>query len=112
MKWSDKSAIIGKKHNCDAGSLRLSLPGCRSAVFVLLPEPPACISNKICAAQEEATKMESKIEVLATVKVQHSDDLYKIVDCLNRTLKRNNLMFGLALDENDKRQAVFTIYRT
>ncbi|KYD34881.1 MULTISPECIES: YpmA family protein [Geobacillus] len=56
--------------------------------------------------------MESKIEVLATVKVQHSDDLYKIVDCLNRTLKRNNLMFGLALDENDRRQAVFTIYRT
>ncbi|EPR27653.1 hypothetical protein I656_02675 [Geobacillus sp. WSUCF1] len=82
------------------------------AVFVLLPEPPACISNKICAAQEETTKMESKIEVLATVKVQHSDDLYKIVDCLNRTLKRDNLMFGLALDENDKRQAIFTIYRT
>ncbi|MFC4183888.1 YpmA family protein [Saccharococcus thermophilus] len=56
--------------------------------------------------------MESKIEVLATVKIQHSDDLYKIVDCLNRTLKRDNLMFGLALDENDKNQAIFTIYRT
>ena len=54
--------------------------------------------------------MESKIEVLATVKIQHSDDLYKIVDCLNRTLKRNNLMFGLALDEKDKKQAIFTIY--
>ncbi|ABO67461.1 Conserved hypothetical protein [Geobacillus thermodenitrificans NG80-2] len=91
-----------KKRNCDHNL----------TVFVLLPEPPACISNKICAVQEETTKMESKIEVLATVKIQHSDDLYKIVDCLNRTLKRDNLMFGLALDENDKRQAVFTIYRT
>lgn len=56
--------------------------------------------------------MESKIEVLATVKIKHSDDLYKIVDCLNRTLKRNNLMFGLALDEKDKKRAIFTIYRT
>ncbi|AZB43307.1 DUF4264 domain-containing protein [Bacillus sp. FJAT-42376] len=56
--------------------------------------------------------MESKIEILSTVKVEHSDDLYKIVDSLNRTLKRENLMFGLALDEEDKNQAVFTIYRT
>ena len=91
-----------KKRNCDHNL----------SVFVLLPELPGCISNKICAAQEEATKMESKIEVLATVKIQHSDDLYKIVDCLNRKLKRDNLMFGLALDEDDKQQAVFTIYRT
>ncbi|MBA2870209.1 hypothetical protein HNQ85_000467 [Anoxybacillus calidus] len=56
--------------------------------------------------------MESKIEVLATVKIQHSPDLYKIVDCLNRTLKKEDLMFGLALDENDKEKAIFTIYRT
>ncbi|MDQ0161568.1 YpmA family protein [Bacillus alveayuensis] len=56
--------------------------------------------------------MESKIEVLSTVKVEHSDDLYKIVDLLNRTLKRQDLMFGLALDENDKSKAIFTIYRT
>lgn len=56
--------------------------------------------------------MESKIEVLATVKVTYSPDLYKIVDCLNRTLKDRDLMFGLALDKEDKNKAVFTIYRT
>nr|WGD89991.1 YpmA family protein [Bacillus subtilis] len=57
--------------------------------------------------------MESKIEILSTINVEHSDDLYKIVDTLNRTLKRDNLMFGtLALDEENKNQAVFTIYRT
>jgi len=56
--------------------------------------------------------VESKIEVLATVKVQYSSDLYKIVDCLNRTLKEKDLMFGLALDEENKEKAVFTIYRT
>lgn len=57
-------------------------------------------------------QVNSKIEVLSTVTIQHSDDLYKIVDLLNRTLKREDLMFGLALDDNDKDRAIFTIYRT
>jgi hypothetical protein len=56
--------------------------------------------------------METKIEVLSTVTVENSSDLYKVVDTLNRTLKRQDLMFGLALDEEDKEKAVFTIYRT
>ncbi|MCM3666631.1 YpmA family protein [Mesobacillus subterraneus] len=56
--------------------------------------------------------MESKIEVLTTVKIQQSPDLYKIVDALNRTLKHDDLMFGLALDQEDNEKAVFTIYRT
>jgi hypothetical protein len=56
--------------------------------------------------------MESKIEILSTVTVENSSDLYKIVDTLNRTLKRENLMFGLALDQEDQEKAVFTIYRT
>ncbi|MGD6803319.1 DUF4264 domain-containing protein [Bacillus salacetis] len=56
--------------------------------------------------------MESKIEVLSTVKIQHSPDFYKVVDALNRTLKERDLMFGLALDPEDQEQAVFTIYRT
>ena len=56
--------------------------------------------------------MESKIEVVSTVKVQNSPDLYKIVDALNRTLKRDDLMFGLSLDQDDQEKAVFTIYRT
>ncbi|QFT89368.1 hypothetical protein FIU87_11985 [Bacillus sp. THAF10] len=56
--------------------------------------------------------MESKIEVLSTVTVENSPDLYKVVDTLNRTLKRENLMFGLALDQNDQNKAILTIYRT
>jgi hypothetical protein len=60
----------------------------------------------------EENVLESKIEILSSVTVEHSDDLYKIVDLLNRTLKRNDLMFGLALDQQDKNKAVFTIYRT
>jgi len=60
----------------------------------------------------EEKAMESKIEIVSTVTVDHSDDLYKVVDLLNRTLKRDDLMFGLALDQEDKSKAVFTIYRT
>ncbi len=56
--------------------------------------------------------MESKIEVLSTVTVDYQPDLYKVVDVLNRTLKNDDLMFGLALDKDDKEKAIFTIYRT
>ncbi|AYF05653.1 MULTISPECIES: YpmA family protein [Bacillus] len=56
--------------------------------------------------------MDKKIEVLSTTRLNYSSDLYKIVDSLNRTLKEQDLMFGLALDEKDKETAVFTIYRT
>ncbi len=56
--------------------------------------------------------MESKIEVLSTIKIENSPDLYKIVDSLNRTLKERDLMFGLSLDQEDQNKAVFTIYRT
>ncbi|WP_234028651.1 YpmA family protein [Lentibacillus sp. Marseille-P4043] len=52
------------------------------------------------------------METLSTLKIHYSADLYKIVDCLNRTLKKEDLMFGLALDKTDENQAVFTIYRT
>ncbi len=53
-----------------------------------------------------------QIETLSTVRLQHNPELYKIVDSLNRTLKDDDLMFGLALDEVDNETAVFTIYRT
>lgn len=68
------------------------------------------IYNNICFCR--GIMMESKIEVLSTVKVDYQSDLYKIVDSLNRTLKSKDLMFGLALDPEDQSKAVFTIYRT
>ncbi|MBM7542537.1 YpmA family protein [Amphibacillus cookii] len=53
-----------------------------------------------------------QIETLSTVRLQYNPELYKVVDSLNRTLKDDDLMFGLALDEVDNETAVFTIYRT
>ncbi|GAA0480900.1 YpmA family protein [Salinibacillus aidingensis] len=51
-------------------------------------------------------------ETLTTLRVSKTDNLYKIVDCLNRTLKEKDLMFGLALDQEDEKTAIFTIYET
>lgn len=53
-----------------------------------------------------------QLEVVASVKIEASSDLYKIVDTLNRTLKQEQLMFGLSLDKENEEQMVFTIYRT
>ncbi|WP_394192021.1 YpmA family protein [Paenisporosarcina quisquiliarum] len=56
--------------------------------------------------------MESKIEIISTVTVDYQSDLYKIVDVLNRSLKHQDLMFGLALEKENHEKAVFTIYKT
>ncbi|WP_235817581.1 MULTISPECIES: YpmA family protein [Gracilibacillus] len=48
---------------------------------------------------------------LSTVEVHYSDDLYKLVDSLNRTLKQDNLTFGLTLSEENHEKAIFSIYR-
>ncbi|HET7577806.1 MAG TPA: YpmA family protein [Bacillales bacterium] len=56
--------------------------------------------------------MDEKVKVLSTVKIQKSAELYKVVDMLNRTLKQENYMFGLALDDKDSDTMVFTVYRT
>ncbi|WNB93756.1 YpmA family protein [Bacillus sp. NEB1478] len=56
--------------------------------------------------------MESKIEVLSTVKVDKYNDLYKVVSELNKTLKHQDLMFGLAIDDENNEKMIFTIYRT
>ncbi|RCW64939.1 YpmA family protein [Saliterribacillus persicus] len=54
----------------------------------------------------------SQLKTLSTVTVKYSEDLYKIVDSLNRTLKDDDLMFGLSLNEDNNEEAIFTIYRT
>ncbi|TMW73562.1 YpmA family protein [Alteribacter natronophilus] len=56
--------------------------------------------------------MEQKVKPISTVKIRKSDDMYKVVDSLNRTLKDRDLMFGLSYDQNDKDRMVFTIYET
>lgn len=52
------------------------------------------------------------IELIAKIQISYSPDLYKIVDILNKTLKYDDLMFGLAKDPQEPNLMVFSIYRT
>ncbi len=52
------------------------------------------------------------IELVAKVQITESPDLYKIVDILNKSLKYDDLMFGLAKDQQSDNQMIFSIYRT
>ena len=38
---------------------------------------------------------QDKLEVLATIHVNSNEELYKIVDFLNKNLKEKNIIFGL-----------------
>lgn len=68
--------------------------------------------NKKDDINVEKKQTEQKMDVISTVKIEKTPDVYKIVDALNRTLKEDGLMFGLALDQKDRSKMVFTIYRT
>jgi hypothetical protein len=50
-----------------------------------------------------------KLEPIATRAFKPNDELYKIVDFLNKNLKQKRLMFGLSKD-NNKDTMVITIY--
>ena len=41
------------------------------------------------------------------IKIKYQDDLYTLVDFLNRNLKEKNIMFGLSKDED---RAIITLY--
>ncbi|MBS3948356.1 MAG: YpmA family protein [Dethiobacter sp.] len=48
-----------------------------------------------------------KLELLATLKLAKNEELYLLVDFLNRNLKNHNLMFGLT---KKGEQMTFSVY--
>ena len=40
--------------------------------------------------------MEEKLELIATLKIPYNEDLYNLIDFLNRTLKDKKLIFGVS----------------
>jgi len=51
--------------------------------------------------------LEEKLELIATQTVPYNDDLYVLVDFLNRTLKHKKLIFGVS---QRSEEMVFAIY--
>jgi len=50
-----------------------------------------------------------QLEPLATIKLQNNDELYRLVDFLNRNLKSYNIMFGLT---KKGEEMTFSLYET
>jgi hypothetical protein len=40
--------------------------------------------------------LEEKLELIATLKIPYNEDLYTLIDFLNRTLKDKKLIFGVS----------------
>lgn len=55
--------------------------------------------------------LDTKLNVLATHMCQKTDDLYLIVDFLNRNLKDKDVIFGLSKSEEPDVMQI-TLYRT
>jgi hypothetical protein len=56
--------------------------------------------------------MDRMHEVAGSTDVAASDDLYRLVDFLNRILKDRDLIVGLAKSQQDKDHMTITVYRT
>ncbi len=53
--------------------------------------------------------MAQKLELLATHKIPDNEDLYTLIDFLNRTLKDKNLIFGVSQRDG---QMIVSVYET
>ncbi len=52
----------------------------------------------------------SRLELLASRQFSNYEDMYKVVDFLNKTLKDRSLIFGLTKDRNG--MMTISIYKT
>lgn len=58
---------------------------------------------------EESQKLTGKLELIATKSFAPYDDMYRVVDYLNKSLKDRQLMFGLTKDRESGKMTI-TIY--
>ncbi|MDQ0188580.1 YpmA family protein [Alicyclobacillus cycloheptanicus] len=55
--------------------------------------------------------MDDKLSVIGTHICTATDDLYQLVDFLNRNLKDKNVIFGLARVPEEPGKMILTLYR-
>ncbi|MCL6631442.1 MAG: YpmA family protein [Alicyclobacillus herbarius] len=49
--------------------------------------------------------------MIGTHTCTRTDDLYQLVDFLNRNLKEKDVIFGLSLDKQNSNKMILTMYR-
>ena len=52
----------------------------------------------------------NRIKLIANKKFKKRDDMYEIVDFLNKNLKERGLMFGLSIDPEEEEEMTIKIY--
>ena len=52
----------------------------------------------------------NQIKLIAHKDFKRRDDLYEIVDFLNKNLKDKGLMFGLKIDPDDEKKMTIKVY--
>lgn len=50
-----------------------------------------------------------KLELVAKKEVIYNDELYKLIDFLNKTLKNKHIIFGISKSDN---KAIISVYET
>jgi hypothetical protein len=55
--------------------------------------------------------MEDKLMIIGTHVCTATDDLYQLVDFLNRNLKDKDVIFGLSKHQEEEGKMVLTLYR-
>lgn len=59
--------------------------------------------------QQNGDQNKDKLEIIASKTFKPYDEMYKVVDYLNKTLKHKKIMFGLTRDQ-DSQEVTITIY--
>lgn len=59
----------------------------------------------------EQARLDDKLEIIATKTFKPYDEMYKVVDFLNKNLKDKRIMFGLTRD-NESGNLSISIYET
>jgi hypothetical protein len=50
-----------------------------------------------------------KLELMATLKLGRNEELYRVVDFLNRNLKSHNLMFGMTQKGDEVTLSIYEV---
>ncbi|MHB8124774.1 MAG: YpmA family protein [Desulfitobacteriaceae bacterium] len=59
--------------------------------------------------EENKEKKAGRLELIATYKVQANAELYKIIDFLNKNLKKHHVMFGLTKNEETMTVSIYEV---
>ena len=59
----------------------------------------------------QVNDVDKELQIIGTLVLTATEDLYRLVDFLNRNLKDKNVVFGLSKVQDDPGKMMLTLYR-